>query len=463
MPYPNRLKTAVSVLAFAAVWLPHAVTAQTSSTTADQVEVAEPEEDTSGLLTAEDLETLVAPVALYPDTLLIQVLVASTYPLDVIKADQFIQDSTEADPDALQADIEEKGWDESVAVLASAFPDVLSDMADHIDWTETIGTAMLAQDQDVMDAVQVMRAEAEEAGNLESGEQQTVEVTQEDNGDQTIIIQPTDPQVVYVPQYDTQRVYVEDTNNSSDVLTTAAVAFGSAILINEIFDDDDYWGGSYWGCRNCGGWGGGPIIRSPNIDLDVDGNVNIGNRVGDIGGDRNNIAWKPDDARKKSAQDKLSKRRDGDGRARLPDRQPNRGDQMRNNLSNRTGAADISRSGNREALSNIERPNRDGARLPDRNKSAIDRTKKRPVAAGKARDAVKRPEKKVAAKKPAAAKAKAKAAAKKPVAKPRKAAAKKAVRKPSKASKSAIKKRASSPKARAGAKRGKASRARKRR
>ncbi len=238
-----------------------------------------PSEET--LLSDEDLQTLVAPIALYPDTLLIQILVAATYPLEVVKADALVEANADAPPDALSDQIDEKGWDDSVTVLATAFPDVLSEMADHVEWTESMGTAMLAQSDDVMDAVQVKRAQAQEAGTLTSNEQQTVEVTQEGDAGDTIIIQPADPEVVYVPQYDPEAVYVDDGNDVGDAIAAGLIAFTTFVLIDEIFNDNDPWN-YYWGCRNCGGWGGGPIIHNPSVDIDVDGNVNIGNDI-DIG------------------------------------------------------------------------------------------------------------------------------------------------------------------------------------
>ena len=150
-----------------------------------------------GLLSDDALDDLVAPVALYPDSLLTQVLVAATYPLDVMKADRFLDDNADL-PDQERADLVDlEDWDESVRVLAAGFPDVLARMADEIDWTEEIGDAMLAQTDDLLDAVQRMRAQAEAAGNLESNEAQAVEV----EGD-SISIAPADPQVVYVPAYD---------------------------------------------------------------------------------------------------------------------------------------------------------------------------------------------------------------------------------------------------------------------
>jgi hypothetical protein len=233
-------------------------------------------------------------------------------------------------------------------------------MAEHIEWTETMGTAMLAQSDDVLEAVQVMRNVAIDTGALVDSEQQVVS---RDATTETVIIQPADPQVVYVPQYNPQVVY--DTT-LSDALITGAVTFGTVALISEIFDDDDDWD-DYWGCRNCGGWGGGPIIRDPDIDIDVDGNVNIGNRVDIDRGDRvtidrdnvnvdrdnlnidrdrieNDIGWRPDPDRSGDARDKIAARRDEGGATTLPlTRPPSESDALRDRLSSQTGTRDIAR------------------------------------------------------------------------------------------------------------------------
>ncbi|AML53117.1 DUF3300 domain-containing protein [Falsihalocynthiibacter arcticus] len=238
------------------LFLPTVAVAQTTATeTTETTEVAATEE---ALLTAEELQTLVGPVALYPDTLLIQILVAATFPLDVMKADRLIKDNEGVEPEALKETIDAQGWDESVAVLATAFPDVLADMAEHVDWTDTIGTAMLAQSDDVMAAVQNRREVANASGVLVSGDEQTVEVTKGASGEEAIVIQPTNPEVVYVPQYDSNVVYVQESNNSNDVMTAALIGFGSALILDSIFDNNDPWN-NYWGCRNCGGWGGADL------------------------------------------------------------------------------------------------------------------------------------------------------------------------------------------------------------
>ncbi len=290
------------------------------------------------LLTDAELQTLVAPVALYPDTLLIQIFVAATEPYEIMKAERFLLDNADRDPAELEPEIEAMGWDPSVAVLATAFPEVVGQMATHVDWTETMGTAMLAQSDDVMDAVQVMRDQAIETGALVSGPEQTVEVAE----DETVAIVPTNPETVYVPQYDTTTAYTG--TSVGDVAGAALLTFGAVALIDEIFDDDDDWN-DYWGCKNCGGWGGGPIVDNPNIDIDIDGNVNIGNEIDR--GDRDDIGWKPDPDRKDEARDKIADRKGPDGRpSTMPvDRPEGRTDELRSKLSKESGAADISREG----------------------------------------------------------------------------------------------------------------------
>ncbi|MCU9848175.1 DUF3300 domain-containing protein [Defluviimonas sp. WL0024] len=325
--------------------------------------------DTEALLTQTELESLVAPVALYPDTLLMQILIAATAPLDVIKADNFLQSNPDADPDALKQEIEATDWDMSVQVLATAFPDVIGDMADNIEWTETMGDAMLVQSDDVMSAIQTMRQSAINNQVLVSGEQQTVEVTRDETTQaETIIIQPTNPEVVYVPQYDHNTVF----SDVGGVLLTGAMIWGTVSIIDEIFDDDDDWN-NYWGCRNCGGWNGQPIIRNPNIDIDVDGNVNIGNRV-DI--DRDKIAWKPDNSRQIQAKQRIERNRNESGNTKLKiDKRPSRQDELRSSIGNRTGTRDISRRTDRDRAGNLPQVDRPSKVSPDRKADAVRKTK----------------------------------------------------------------------------------------
>ncbi|MEM8959504.1 MAG: DUF3300 domain-containing protein [Pseudomonadota bacterium] len=321
------------------------------------------------LLTEAQLENLVAPIALYPDTLLIQVLVGATQPLEIVKAEQFLSDHEGSTPEDLKPEINAQGWDESVAVLATAFPDVIEDMASHIQWTETLGDAMLAQSDDVMNAVQVKRDEAVASGALVSGEEITVDSDEASH----VVITPTDPEVVYVPSYDPDVVYVSDGgNNTGDLLLAGAIGFGTFALIDAIFDDnDEYY--RYWGCRNCAGWGGAPIVRAPpwggNANVNIQGGdreINIDNDRfsidrNNIDLDRDNITFDPDSARRQEAREDLAKRRQEGGAALGIDR-PDRSDALRSQLSERSGAPDISAPGHGGVnLDNIQRA---GARLP---------------------------------------------------------------------------------------------------
>lgn len=155
----------------------------------------------------EQLEQLVAPIALYPDSLVAQILMAATYPIEVVEAARWSKQNPKVTGTALEDAMQKQSWDASVKSL-TAFPQVLAMMDEKLDWTTDLGNAFLAQQADVMDAIQALRARAQKEGNLKSNEQQTVVVEQQPTGSQpqTIIIQPANPQVVYVPAY-TPAVY----------------------------------------------------------------------------------------------------------------------------------------------------------------------------------------------------------------------------------------------------------------
>src|SRR6516165_5854914 len=160
---------------------------------------------TDQLLKPGELDALVAPIALYPDTLLSLVLMASTYPLEVIQADRWLKEHKKLKGNELKAAVDKESWDESVKSLV-ATPDVLSMMSERLSWTQKLGDAVLAQQADVMDAIQRLRTKADANNKLTSTKQQTVTKTQE--GGRTIIaIEPTDPNMVYVPYYDPAVVY----------------------------------------------------------------------------------------------------------------------------------------------------------------------------------------------------------------------------------------------------------------
>jgi hypothetical protein len=215
------------------------------------------------LLTEAELDELVAPVALYPDALLAQVLVAATYPLQIVEAERFLGDSAQMSDEEAATALESKSWDPSVLVLASGFPTVVKRMSEDLEWTDRLGRAMLDQDDDVLAAVQRKRAEAKEMGYLADNAAQTVET--DESGD--IAIEPADPKVVYVPTYDPQTVYTTPSTAQPYVapvseatttggfhpnpLVTGALAFGAALLVSQLFgngdddDNDDGWD-DYW-------------------------------------------------------------------------------------------------------------------------------------------------------------------------------------------------------------------------
>ncbi len=180
-----------SALLAALLVLPGGVLAQTS------------EKAPSKAFSQEQLDQLLAPIALYPDSLLTQILMASTYPLEVAKASNWVKANKELKGDALAKSLEKQEWDPSVKSLVN-FPQVLQMMSDKLDWTQKLGDAFLAQQKDVLATVQTLRAKALEAGNLKTTKEQKVVVEQ---NPQVILIQQASPEVIYVPAYNPTVVY----------------------------------------------------------------------------------------------------------------------------------------------------------------------------------------------------------------------------------------------------------------
>ena len=180
-----------SVLLAALLVLPGGVLAQTT------------EKAPTKAFSQEQLDQLLAPIALYPDSLLTQILMASTYPLEVAKASNWVKQNKELKGDALTKALEKQAWDPSVKSLVN-FPQVLQMMSDKLDWTQKLGDAFLAQQKDVLATVQTLRAKALEAGNLKTTKDQKVVVEQ---NPQVILIQQASPEVIYVPAYNPTVVY----------------------------------------------------------------------------------------------------------------------------------------------------------------------------------------------------------------------------------------------------------------
>jgi Protein of unknown function (DUF3300) len=210
------------------------------------------------LLKPEQLEALVAPIALYPDDLLANVLAASTYPLEVVQADRWLKERKNLKGDALKTEVEKQAWDDSVKALTST-ADVLSMMSDKVDWTKNLGDAVLAQQPDVMDAIQRLRTKAYDNKKLVTTKQQKVSVqTQESK--QVIVIESADPNTIYVPYYDPATVYgawpyaayppyyFGYPSYIGAGVIAAGLAFGTAWAIGRW---GNYWGGGCnWGNRN---------------------------------------------------------------------------------------------------------------------------------------------------------------------------------------------------------------------
>ena len=151
----------------------------------------------------QQLQQLVAPIALYPDELVAEVLAASTYPTEVVQANRWLQQNSTLKDQQLATEVDKQPWDASVKALTE-FPSVLANMDKNLSWTSSLGDAYVNQQQDVMEAIQVLRDRAKQAGNLNTTSQQNV-IQQ----GPTIVIEPADPQVVYVPEYDPWLVYGE--------------------------------------------------------------------------------------------------------------------------------------------------------------------------------------------------------------------------------------------------------------
>jgi hypothetical protein len=197
----------------------------------------------------QELSNLVAPVALYPDLLLSEVLAASTYPLELVQAQQWMQANAGLRGAGLVNAAKQQNWDPSVQALV-AFPDVMNILTRDIQWTTELGNAFLAQQAGVMDAVQQLRASARNNGRLTDTPQQRVTLDQE-NGQSAIVIQPTDPQVVYPPVYNPEYVWGPPMYGAYPPLVYPAPGYGITYAVGAFL------GVLFSGLLSFGGWGWG--------------------------------------------------------------------------------------------------------------------------------------------------------------------------------------------------------------
>jgi hypothetical protein len=259
------------------------VLASPGSAAAQEPATPTPPADTAAAvrLSPEQLESLVAPIALYPDALLAQTLVASTYPLEVVQLHQWLAKHPDLKDKALADSVAKQPWDPSVQSMA-AVPEVVKRLAEDIQWTTELGNAFLAQQSDVMDAVQVMRQKALDQGALESTEHQMVE-TQTVENTTVIVIEPTDPEVIYVPTYNPTVVYPPPVYPYPPIYYPPYYP-GQAFVT---FSIGFAMGAAFWGGPCCyAGWGGNNIYINRDNNFN---NVNIdrGDRTEINAGDRN--------------------------------------------------------------------------------------------------------------------------------------------------------------------------------
>jgi hypothetical protein len=200
------------------------------------------------------LDHLLAPIALYPDALLMQVLAASVNSQEVLDAGNWLLENKSLQGTQIDDAARKLGFGAATIALLH-FPDVVDLMCAQLDWTKQLGAAFSQNQAGVLDAVQRLRAQAVQYGNLKSSQQQKVE-TQTDNGKQVIVIQPSNPQVVYVPQYNPQTVYVQASGPSTgDVVAASVILFGLGVAVGAMFSNNNYYyprwgyGGVYYGGR----------------------------------------------------------------------------------------------------------------------------------------------------------------------------------------------------------------------
>jgi uncharacterized membrane protein YgcG len=257
--------------------------------------------------TTAELQQLVAPIALYPDSLVGQILAASSYPTQIVEAQRWLQGNAGKSATQIAQAADSQSWDPSVKSL-TAFPKVLDNMNTNLAWTSALGEAYYSDPQGVLKTVQVMRAKAQAAGSLQSNDQQKV-VTQ----GQTIIIEPANPQVIYVPQYNPTVVYgapvaIYPGYSGADLAMTGILAFGAGIAVGALIDSSDGWGSNNWNCN----WnGGGNVSYNHNVYVSNSNNYHGWNssssnwNKSNYNWNKNNSSW--NNANRNQAEDNFNK------------------------------------------------------------------------------------------------------------------------------------------------------------
>ncbi|MEE8156482.1 MAG: DUF3300 domain-containing protein [Phycisphaerales bacterium] len=265
--------------------------------------------NTVSSFSSEELGQIVAPIALYPDSLVSQILMASTYPLEVVQADRWAKSNEALDGTALEQALDKQKWDPSVKSLVN-FPDVLNMMSVKLDWTTKLGDAFIGQQAEVLAAVQTLRSKAHDAGNLKSNVQQTVVV---ESSTQTIVIESSSPDVVYVPTYNPVVVYgtwpypayPPTYYHPPGYVATAAISFGVGVAVGAA------WGYAWGDCH----WGRGDV--NINVNQNVNRNTNIRN-TREFNSNRTRNNWQHDGSHRRgvSYRDQRTSERFGRGGSR---------------------------------------------------------------------------------------------------------------------------------------------------
>ena len=323
-----------------------------------------------------ELDQMLAPIALYPDSLLAQILMACTYPADVAEAVQWSKDNPDQQGDVAVDAVQDKSWDPSVMSLA-AFPQVLTMMGEQPDWVQNVGDAFLADSEGVMDTVQNLRTKAKDEGNLETTEQQTVTVQEPSSTETIIIIEPADPQIIYVPSYNPTVIYgtwwwphytpwyYRPYGYGFGTAVVRGIGFGIGIGITNAL-----WGGCHWG-RGRG---------SVNINVNRYNNVNVNRNKMNAG--KGNSNWKHNSNNRRGVpyKDQKSRNQFDNKRGGANSREDFRGrdaqrDQARNTLDKHganpaEGRKDLKGSGGDKARGSVSNANRDYAQNKQGNRNA---------------------------------------------------------------------------------------------
>jgi hypothetical protein len=248
----------------------------------------------------QDLDKLLAPIALYPDALVIQIVQCAQSPYQVNQVSAWLKKNPDLKGTAAQDGAKQQGFDASFVAIV-LFPQVVFMMADEIDWTKQLGHAFKSDHDAVFDSIQRLRKEAQTEGNLKTTQQQTVETTTTQSGQQVIVIQPANPQVVYVPQYNPDVVYTQpapatstaQSNQGGQAIAAGLIGFAAGVIVGAAADDDDdsyyyhYGGWGYHGAALCAdGWDDYYDHRENMANDFYDHRENMADRRGDNRSDR---------------------------------------------------------------------------------------------------------------------------------------------------------------------------------